>query len=478
MTNTHTFYPSILRAYDIRGIVDKTINVEDAYFIGLAFGTYVVRHDTMVKAKKICVGFDGRHSSPEFEEAIVNGLVATGADVIRVGRGPTPMLYFAVKYLHADAGIMITGSHNPPSHNGCKMLLDKLPLKDDEIQELGRIAAKGGFVNGSGSVAFEEIFDEYVGSLVDAFKPGRKLKIAWDAGNGASGEAMEKLTQNIPGEHIILNEKIDGDFPAHHPDPSVEENMRELKNAVLNANCDIGIAFDGDGDRIGVLDNKGRMIMGDQLMVLLARDVLAQHPGSIVIADVKSSQVLFDEVKRAGGRPLMWKTGHSLIKYKMAEVGAQLAGEVSGHIFYKENNCFDDGVYAAVRLLNILGAAKISLAEMLDSIPTTFSTHEGRIDVPDERKFKVIEEIKAIVQAEAAAISAIEDCEGDITINDIDGLRVNTKDGWWLLRASNTQAAIISRCESSSAEGLERLDAGVRKYLQGVGILFKPVSGH
>lgn len=481
MTNTHTFHPSILRAYDIRGIVDKTINVNDASFIGLAFGTYVARShsNSKGKAKRICVGFDGRHSSPAFEEAIVDGLIATGADVIRVGRGPTPMLYFAVKYLSADAGIMITGSHNPPSHNGCKMLLDKLPLKDDEIQELGKISANGDFVSGSGSVSFEEIFDEYVNSLAQAFKAdGRSLKIAWDAGNGASGESMEELTKYIPGEHIILNEKIDGDFPAHHPDPSVEENMEQLRCAVLETNCDLGIAFDGDGDRIGVLDSKGRMIMGDQLMVLLARDVLAQNPGSIVIADVKSSQVLFDEVTRAGGKPLMWKTGHSLIKYKMAEVDAVLAGEVSGHIFYKENNCFDDGLYAAVRLLNILGSAKISLADMLDSIPKTFSTHEGRIDVPDERKFKVIEEIKDQLIKEGAMLPIVPlgewQSEGDshnkILINDIDGLRVNTKDGWWLLRASNTQAAIISRCESSSAEGLAKLEAGVRKYLQLVGI--------
>jgi len=452
----HNFHPSILRAYDIRGIVDKTINVNDAHYIGRAFGTYVARN---AKGKKICVGFDGRHSSPDFEAAIVEGLISTGADVIRVGRGPTPMLYHAVKYLMADAGIMITGSHNPPSHNGCKMMLDKLPLKDEEIQLLGSMAASGDFINGSGSVSFEEVFDEYVKSLSDAFKSGgKRLKIAWDAGNGASGEAMEELTKYIPGEHAILNEKIDGDFPAHHPDPSVEENMEQLKNAVLENGCDLGIAFDGDGDRIGALDGKGRMIMGDQLMVLLARDVLAQHEGAIVIADVKSSQVLFDEVAKAGGKPLMWKTGHSLIKYKMAEVGAQLAGEVSGHIFYRANNCFDDGLYAAVRLLNILAFSNESLAEMLDSIPKTFSTAEGRIDVADERKFKVIEEIKIKVQHEGA------------DVNDIDGLRVNTKDGWWLLRASNTQAALVSRCESSSAEGLKRLEAGLKQYLAGSGV--------
>lgn len=476
MTQTHNFHPSILRAYDIRGIVDKTINVNDAHFIGRSFGTYVSRN---AKGKRICVGFDGRHSSPDFEEAVVEGLVATGMDVIRVGRGPTPMLYFAVKYLQADAGIMITGSHNPPSHNGCKMMLDKLPLKDVEIQLLGKMASTGDFVSGSGSVAFEEVFEEYVASLENAFKSGeRRLKIAWDAGNGASGEAMEELTKRIPGIHIILNEKIDGDFPSHHPDPSVEENMEQLRNAVLENECDLGIAFDGDGDRIGALDGKGRMIMGDQLMVLLARDVLDAIPGATIIADVKSSQVLFDEVAKAGGVPLMWKTGHSLIKYKMAEVGAALAGEVSGHIFYKENNCFDDGLFAAIKLINIIASSNKSLEEMLDSIPTTFSTAEARIDVPDERKFQVIEEIKNQLQKEGVKSkensgqeqSPIPNLQSP-TYNDIDGLRVNTKDGWWLLRASNTQAALVSRCESSTSEGLKRLEDSLKEYLAEVGIV-------
>jgi phosphomannomutase len=474
----HNFHPSILRAYDIRGIVDKTINVNDAHYIGRAFGTYVVRAKSSRKQTpaftecavrvKICVGFDGRHSSPDFEAAIVEGLISTGADVIRVGRGPTPMLYYAVKYLMADAGIMITGSHNPPSHNGCKMMLDKLPLKDEEIQLLGSMAANGDFINGSGSVAFEEVFDEYVQSLSGAFKSGgKRLKIAWDAGNGASGEAMEELTKYIPGEHTILNEKIDGDFPAHHPDPSVIENMEQLKNAVLENGCDLGVAFDGDGDRVGVLDGQGRMIMGDQLMVLLARDVLAEHPGATVIADVKSSQVLFDEVQKAGGRPLMWKTGHSLIKYKMAELGAHLAGEVSGHIFYRANNCFDDGLYAALRLLNILSFSRENLAQMLDAIPKTFSTNEGRIDVPEERKFAVIEEIKNKLQEECREKKSPSPI---LSINDIDGLRVNTQQGWWLIRASNTQAALVSRCESSSLEGLRQLEASLKKYLEGAGV--------
>lgn len=458
MTKTHKFHPSILRAYDIRGIVDSTISVEDAHFIGKAFGTYVARN---AKGRKICVGFDGRLSSPAFEEKIVDALVSTGAEVIRVGRGPTPMLYFAVKYLGADAGIMITGSHNPPSHNGCKMMLDKLPLRDVEIQSLGTMAEAGDFVSGSGSVTFEEVFDDYVKSLSASLKNGsKKLKIAWDAGNGASGEAMAELTQHIPGEHIILNEKIDGNFPAHHPDPSVEENMLELRRAVLENGCDLGIAFDGDGDRIGALDEKGNMIMGDQLMVLLARDVLAQNPGATIIADVKSSQVLFDEVAKAGGKPLMWKTGHSLIKYKMSEIGADLAGEVSGHIFYKDNNCFDDGLYAAMRLLNILASSESSLGEMIDSIPKTFSTHENRIDVTEERKFVIVEELKTLAEKENA------------DINDIDGLRVNTKDGWWLVRASNTQAALISRCEASTQEGLQRLESSLKEYLSGCGISY------
>lgn len=457
----HHFHPSILRAYDIRGIVDKTISKEDAFFIGMAFGTFVARH---AKGNKICVGFDGRVSSPAFEEAIVEGLMKTGASVIRVGRGPTPMLYFAVKSLQAHAGIMITGSHNPPSHNGCKMMLDKLPLRDVQIQELGKLARNGDFSEGSGSVTYEEVFDDYVASLENTFKQtDKKLKIAWDAGNGASGEAMEELSMRIPGKHILLNAEIDGNFPVHHPDPSEPENMEQLKEAVLENGCDLGIAFDGDGDRIGAIDNKGRLIMGDQLMVLLSREVLSKIPGSTIIADVKSSQVLFDEITKAGGVPLMWKTGHSLIKYKMSEIGAELAGEVSGHIFYKANNCFDDGLYAAIRLLNLLSSSEETLAEMMDSVPKTFSTAEHKIDVDDERKFNIIKELKLKLQKNAKQ-------DPNISINDIDGLRVNNKDGWWLMRASNTQAALITRCESNSPEGLKRLEKELSNHLKDLGI--------
>ncbi len=460
--NTHNLHPSILRAYDVRGVVDKTISAKDLEFIGKAFGSYITRK-TEGKTIKVCVAFDGRHSSPIFEEELVKGLLSTGIDVIRIGRGPTPMLYFAVKHLQAQAGIMITGSHNPPSHNGCKMLFGKLPLKDEEIQELGKICINGDFVYGSGSVEFADIFDEYVASLKNAFNSKKSLKIAWDAGNGASGEAMKALSEILPGEHILLNQEINGDFPSHHPDPSVPENMEQLKQAVLTNNCDIGIAFDGDGDRIGVIDNKGRMLMGDQLMFLLAEDILKQNPGATIIADVKSSQVLFNHIEKLGGKALMWKTGHSLIKYKMLETSAELAGEVSGHIFYKANNGFDDGLYAAIRLINFLSNSNESLAQKFDRMPKTFSTDEHRIDVTEERKFRIIEEIKEYLATDNNNNSPIQ-------VNTLDGIRVTTPDGWWLLRASNTQAALVARCEAESASSLKILEQQLNGYLERSGV--------
>lgn len=442
MSETYNFHQSILRAYDIRGIMEETLSGDDAYYLGKAFGTTVLAQEN---GNKVCVGFDGRHSSPLLEEKLVRGLQEVGIDVIRVGLGPTPLLYFSVKYMKASGGIMITGSHNPPTHNGFKMMLDKLPLHGDGILNLGKIAANGAFAKGSGSVEFVDVKDAYMQHLKDHSKNGKDLKIAWDAGNGAAGELMQTLTEQLSGENILLNEKIDGDFPAHHPDPSVEENMLQLIDATTSNKCDLGIAFDGDGDRIGVVDDKGRIIWGDQLMMLLSRDVLLKTPGEIIIADVKASQLLFDDIAKNGGKPLMWKTGHSLIKTKMFETGAVLSGEMSGHIFFRDNNCFDDGLYAAVRVINMLSNSEHKLSYYVDQMPELFSTAEVRIDVTEERKFVITEEVKSRLKA------------ANENVNDIDGVRVNSDEGWWLLRASNTQASLVARCESDTAEGLKTL---------------------
>jgi phosphomannomutase len=443
----HAFKTSILREYDIRGVVGDTLAANDALALGRAFGTWIRREG----GKTAALGQDGRLSSPELAAALAEGLVSTGIDVFRVGMGPTPMLYFANKHLGCDGAIMVTGSHNPPEYNGFKMVLKGAAIYGADIRKLGAIAAAGDFVEGSGSVAERAVFDTYIERLLADVEPGRALKVAWDAGNGSAGEAMARLTARLPGEHILLNEKIDGTFPAHHPDPTVPENLEQLRAVVLARGCDLGIAFDGDGDRIGVLDGKGRILWGDQFLVFLAREVLERFPGATIIADVKASQVLFDEVARMGGKPLMWKTGHSLIKAKMAETAAPLAGEMSGHVFFADRYYgYDDALYAAVRILNVVARGAASLADLRDRLPHVVNTPELRIPCSEERKFAVIEEVRDRLAAAGTEVSGI------------DGVRVRNSDGWWLLRASNTQAVLVARCEARTAAGLERLKAALK----------------
>jgi len=451
----HRFHPSILREYDIRGIVGETLFEADARAIGQSFALVVKE----TGGKAVAVGRDGRLSSPALEAALVEGLTASGIDVVRVGLGPTPMLYFAGNTLGVDAGVMVTGSHNPPDHNGFKLMLGKKPFFAQDIQRLGDIAAKGDFLRGKGAVRVQPVLDDYVARLVKDYDGARPLKVAWDAGNGAAGEAMQKLTAQLPGRHLLLNEKIDGHFPAHHPDPAEVKNLLQLQETVRREACDLGIAFDGDADRIGIIDGQGRILWGDQFMVLMARDLIRIRPGAMIIADVKASQVLFDEVARMGGTPLMWRTGHSLIKSKMAETGALLAGEMSGHMFYADRYYgYDDALYAAVRILGILARGSESLAQFRDSLPAVINTPELRFPCPDERKFAVVEEVRARLAAAGAEVSAI------------DGVRVKTGGGWWLLRASNTQAVLVARAEARDEAGLDQLKAAIAEQLRASGI--------
>jgi len=452
----HRFDPTVLREYDIRGTVGETLSAADAHAVGRAFATLMVRRGA---GRRVCVGYDGRLSSPELEAALVDGLAQGGMTVWRVGRGPTPMLYFAVFELDADGGIMVTGSHNPPDQNGFKLMMGKRSFFGDDILELGRVAAAGDWVSGSGSAAERPVFDAYIDRVVRDYAGSRPLTVAWDAGNGATGEAMVRLTERLPGRHVLLNQRIDGTFPAHHPDPTVPANLEQLIAAVAEHACDAGIAFDGDGDRIGVVDEKGRILWGDQLMAILARDVLAARPGATIIADVKASQVLFDEIARLGGTPLMWRTGHSLIKAKMAETGAPLAGEMSGHIFFADRYYgFDDALYAAVRLLSIVASGADSLGALRDSLPRVVNTPEIRLSCPEDRKFRIVEEIRARLAAEGARV------------NDIDGVRVSLDGGWWLLRASNTQAVLVARCEAPDEAALARVKADLERALAAVGV--------
>lgn len=460
----HKFDSTILREYDIRGIVGGTLHVADARAIGRTFGTMVRRKG----GKRVALGYDGRLSSPELAAACIDGLTSSGVDVIRIGLVSTPMLYFAVWHLEADGGIMITGSHNPPDYNGFKMMMGKKSFFGADIQKLGALAGKADWESGQGKVGEQNILADYAARLLKDVKPGKKLKVAWDTGNGAVGVSIRAVVDKLPGEHFILNEKVDGTFPAHHPDPTVPKNLEQLVAEVKRKGCDLGIAFDGDGDRIGAVDGKGRILWGDQLLILWARDVLKDRPGATIIADVKASQALFDEILRAGGTPLMWKTGHSLIKTKMAELKAPLAGEMSGHIFFADTFYgFDDALYCGLRLLNIVANARESLAAMRDKLPQLVNTPELRFDCAEDRKFKIVEEVKARLKQAGAKV------------NDIDGVRVNTPDGWWLLRASNTQAVLVARCESANEEGLERLKGDLRAALAASGVsLPDEASGH
>tara|TARA_R110002111_G_scaffold120794_3_gene184297 strand:- start:372 stop:1571 length:1200 start_codon:yes stop_codon:yes gene_type:complete len=386
--------------------------------------------------------------------ALTKGLTSTGIDVFDIGMGPTPMLYYATYALNAGGGIMITGSHNPPSHNGFKMMLGGKSFYGSQIQDLGVLSATGPFSEGDGEVIDKPIMEDYVARLLQDFVPGHELSVVWDCGNGVTGEVLRKIVAKLPGRHLLLYEEIDGSFPNHHPDPTVAENLDDMIRAVKGVNADLGIAFDGDGDRIGVVDGLGRILWGDQLLAILAREVLANHPGAPIIADVKASQILFDAVKNLGGEPIMWRTGHSLIKSKMQEVNAPLAGEMSGHIFYNDHYYgYDDAPYVALRLLNILGASVQKLEQMRDELPEMINTPELRFPCPDEEKFQAVTRIQEALAKAGANYS------------DIDGVRVNTDDGWWLLRASNTQAVLVARCEAKDEAGLNRLKSQLQQAL-------------
>ncbi len=465
----HKFNNSIIRAYDIRGVYGKTLHDIDAFFVAKSFASFLRKNGK----SKISVACDGRMSSPALKAQLIKGLLESGLEIIDVGMGPTPMLYFSVYHLECDAGIMITGSHNPKDHNGFKILLKERPFYGDDILNLAKIAADGDFVSGAGSISSFDIEDSYVKRVLAdcvlahghvAKAAAKKLKIVWDAGNGSAGRAMKKVSQQIHSEHFLLFEEIDGNFPNHHPDPTVPKNLEDLKQKILAEKCDLGIAFDGDGDRIGVMDDEGEILWGDQLMIFFAREVLARMPDSVIIADVKASQVLFDEIAKAGGKPLMWKTGHSLVKAQMKETHSPLAGEMSGHIFFADkyfahkNHGYDDALYAAIRIINIVAQSSHKLSDLRKALPQTFSTPEIRVESEDEKKFVIVDELKNKLK------------NSGLNVNDVDGVRVTTSKGWWLIRASNTQPVLVARCEAGSAQNLEELKSDLRGYLKDCGV--------
>lgn len=459
---THAFDPTSLREYDIRGIVGKTLHPADAEAIGRGFGTRVRR----AGGTRVVVGRDGRMSSIDMETALVAGLTASGVDVVRVGLGPTPMLYYAEATLEVDGGIQITGSHNPADYNGFKMVLQHKPFFGADIQDIGQLAAEGDWEEGEGTVSDHDIVDDYVGRLMAGYSGGT-YKIGWDAGNGAAGPIIEKLVKLIPGEHHTLYTDVDGNFPNHHPDPTEEKNLVDLKALVAEKQLDFGLAFDGDGDRIGAIDGQGRVIWGDQLLSILAEPVLREVPGATIIADVKASQALYDRIAELGGHPLMWKTGHSLIKTKMKETGAPLAGEMSGHIFFAHNYYgFDDALYAAIQLIRSAHVIGKSITQLRSEMPAMVNTPEMRFQVDESRKFAVVTEVLERLKNEGAEV------------NDTDGARVNTPDGWWLLRASNTQDVLVARAEAKDQAGLDRLMGMIDAQLAASGLARGPQAGH
>jgi phosphomannomutase len=466
---THHFHPTVLREYDIRGIIGETLGAEDAYAIGRGFATLLGRDG----GTRVAVGYDGRLSSPMLEAALVQGINDAGLHAVRVGMGPTPMLYYAEASMQdVQGGIQITGSHNPANYNGFKLVFRGLPFFGAQIQQLGAMAAAGDWANGTGGSEQREILGEYVDRMIrglDGLDPAAlaRLKIGWDAGNGAAGPALEALVAKLPGEHHLLFTEVDGNFPNHHPDPTEEKNLADLKALVAAKQLDFGVAFDGDGDRIGAIDGSGRVIWGDQLLMIYAEDLLRLVPGATIIADVKASRALFEQVAALGGQPLMWKTGHSLIKSKMKETGAPLAGEMSGHVFFAHDYYgFDDALYAAIRLIAASARLGKSVTQLRGEMPALVNTPELRFQVDESRKFAVIDEVRERLAASGA------DVDGT------DGVRVSTEDGWWLLRASNTQDVLVARAESEDQAGLDRLLAQIDAQLAASGLERGEQAGH
>jgi phosphomannomutase len=450
----HTFNPTILREYDIRGIVGDTLTEADAYALGRTYAA-LARNEG---ARRIAVGRDGRTHSGLLEGRLVRGLTDGGVDAVLTGMGPSPMLYFATYYLDVDGGIQVTGSHNPADYNGFKLLLKGRSVFGAEIQEIGRRASAGEWSSGAGRMEDVAVRAAYANRLLEGFS-GKAYRVGWDAGNGAAGPVLDMLVERLPGHHHVIFSQVDGTFPNHHPDPTVEANLADLKELVAREQLDFGIAFDGDGDRIGAVDSLGRVIWGDQLLMILAEAVLKEEPGATIIADVKASQILFDRVAELGGKPLMWKTGHSLIKSKMKETGAPLAGEMSGHIFFRHRwYGFDDALYAAVRLIEAVSASGKSLTEIMDAMPKSVATPEMRFEVDEPRKFVIVEEVRDRLSAAGAKVDAT------------DGVRVSTPDGWWLLRASNTQDVLVARAEAKDEAGVERLVAQIDDQLAKSGV--------
>jgi phosphomannomutase / phosphoglucomutase len=431
---------TIFREYDIRGIADVDLRSEDVRVLGQAFGTYIQRKT----GKKVNLGRDCRLSGDRLKAALLQGLLDSGCDVTELGVVPTPLVYYSRYNLKADGTVQITGSHNPADYNGFKAGTSKSSIFGEEIQVIRRMIETGDLITGQGILKQADVIPSYVKEIASQFNWKRRIKVVIDSGNGTAGPAMHLLGQLLNADIVELYYEMDGSFPNHHPDPTVEHNLEHLKAAVLKHKADLGIAYDGDSDRIGAVDEQGRVVWGDYLMLIFAREILTRKPGSTFIGEVKCSQVMYDEIAKLGGKPIMYKTGHSLIKAKMKEEHAELAGEMSGHIFFGDRYYgYDDALYAACRLMEIVANSGKPLSGQTDGLPTMVSTPEIRVDCPDEAKFAVIERVAAAFKKTHKVV-------------DVDGVRVLFEHGWGLARASNTQPVLVMRFEAPKQELLDQ----------------------
>lgn len=457
----HLFDPTILRAYDIRGILDENLTGDDAYAIGIGFAAHIRAKD----GHKVVIGRDGRLSSPMLAEHLASGLVAGGMHVIDIGISPTPMLYFADRIYQSDGAIQITGSHNPPNYNGFKMVVGHLPFYDADITGLGQIMANGVDSAKGGRHDHADISDQYITALKTYAGDLNHLgqpPLVWDCGNGATGPVVDRLTAELPGQHQVLFSDIDGTFPNHHPDPVDPATLHLLRQAVADHGAVIGIGFDGDGDRIGLIDGKGRQVAGDVLTAYLANGVLRRHPGAEILFDVKSSSVALDHVKASGGQPQLWKTGHSHMKMRLKETGAPLAGEMSGHLFMADGwYGFDDALLSAVAVLKEMAETGRDITEFVDTLPPVFATPELRIPCMESEKFTLVDAVTKAARTNPD--------HGTLDVNAIDGIRVTTDHGWWLIRASNTGAELVARAEGHDKAAMDKLESSIYHRLQSAG---------
>ena len=447
------FKKDIFREYDIRGIVDKDLTVESVEYLGKGIGTYFSRKG----CREVALGRDGRLSSPPFSEALARGLRTTGCCVTHLGTIPTPLLYFSIYVKDYEAGVMITGSHNPPEYNGFKMMAGKETLYGDTIQEIYALLEQGDFVVEDGPPARTyDIIPEYIDYISSHVSLKKKLKVVVDAGNGTAGVVAVPILKKLGCDVIDLYCEVDGNFPNHHPDPTLPEALEDLIQRVAQEEAALGVAFDGDGDRIGVIDDRGQIIWGDKLMILFSRDILSRHPGAAIISEVKASKLLYEEIERLGGKPIMWKTGHSLIKKKIKEEKALFAGEMSGHIFFADRFFgFDDAIYTSARLLELLSETEAPLSSLLADLPTTYNTPEIRVYASDQVKFTIVEEVK-------------KELARKYPIIDIDGVRAIYPHGWALVRPSNTQEVLVLRFEADSEDALRDIRQEVEKTIERV----------